>query len=63
MDFFNKAIDFLDDNGENKILQGKKKPTSVMMVTTMLFKRSCRKGCLMFAVHISSDKGKDVKDA
>lgn len=35
MDFFDKAIECLDDNGENRILQGKKKPTSLMMVTTM----------------------------
>jgi len=26
-------------------------------------KRSHRKGCVLFAVHISSDKGKEVKDA
>ena len=25
-------------------------------------KRTCRKGCVMLAVHISSDKGKDVED-
>ena len=33
------------------------------MVTSMQAKRSCRKGCVMFAVHISSDKGKEVEDA
>lgn len=33
------------------------------MVTVMQPKRSCRKGCVMFAVHMSSDKGKDVDDA
>ena len=33
------------------------------MVTTMQAKCSCIKGCVMFVVHISSDKGKEVKDA
>lgn len=33
------------------------------MVTTMQAKRSYSKGCVMFAVHISSDKGKDFEDA
>ena len=28
----------------------------------MQAKRNCRKGCVMFVVHISSDKGKDVED-
>ena len=32
------------------------------MVTAMQAKCSCRKGCVMFAVHISSDKGKKVED-
>jgi len=30
-----KAIEFLDDDGEKRILQGKKKTTSMRMVTTM----------------------------
>jgi len=29
----------------------------------MQAKRSCKKWCVMFAVHIPSDKGKDVEDA
>jgi len=36
--------------------------TSVRMMTTMQAKCSHRKGCVLFAVHISSDKGKEVKD-
>jgi len=32
------------------------------MVTTMQAKRSRRKGCKLFALHISSDKGKEVED-
>lgn len=35
VDCYDKAIDFLDDNGEQIILQGKKKATSVRMVITM----------------------------
>jgi len=36
----------------------------VNMVITMKAKNSCRKGCVIFAVHISSDKGKfKVEDA
>ena len=62
MDCYEKSIECLDDNGEHKILQGKKKETSVRMVTTMQAKRSHRKGCVLFVVHISSDKGKEVED-
>ena len=32
------------------------------MATAMQAKHSRRKGCVMFAVHISSDKGKEVED-
>lgn len=52
----------MDDNGEPRVLQGKKKATSVRMVTTMQEKHNCRKGCVLFVVHISSDKGKEVED-
>jgi len=44
-------------------LQGKKKPTSVRMVTSMKAKHSCRKGCVIFTVLFSHDKGKDFEDA
>jgi len=62
VDSFNNAIGCLDDNGENRILQGKKKPISMRMVTVMHAKCSCRKCCEMFVVHIYTDKVKDVKD-
>jgi len=29
----------------------------------MQAKHNCRKGCILFAVHISSDKGKEFEDA
>ena len=35
LDFYDKAIECLDENGEQRILQGKKKETLVRMVTTM----------------------------
>eukprot|EP00253_Pinus_taeda_P005387 PITA_05387 len=63
VDCYDKDIKCLDDNGEKRILQGKNKPTSVRMITTMQAKGSHRKGCVLFVVHISSDKGKDVEDA
>jgi len=63
VDCYSKAIECLDDKGKQGILQGKKKETSVRMVTTMKAKISCRKGCVLFAVHIYSHKGKDVEDA
>ncbi len=62
VDCYENAIECLDDGGEKRILQGKKKLTSVRMVITMQPKCNCRKGCVLFAVHISSDKGKDVED-
>ena len=63
VDFLDKAIECVDDSGEKRNLQGKKKPTSVRMVTTMHAKCSCGKGCVMFVVQISSDKGKEIEDA
>ena len=35
VDCYDKAIECLDDNGEHMFLQGKKKETSIRMVTTM----------------------------
>ena len=63
MDYYEKVIDCLDDNGEQTILQGKKKKTSVKMVTAIQTKRSRRKGCVLFEVHNFSEKRKEVKDA
>ena len=63
MDCYDKAIECLDENGEQRGLQGKKKETSVRMVTTMETKCSHRNKCVLFAVHISSDKDKEVEDA
>ena len=62
VDCYDKAIECLDDDEEKRILQGKKKATSMRMVTSMQAKHSRRKGCVLFVVHISSDKGKDVED-
>lgn len=62
VDCYEKAIKCLYDDGENRILQGKKNPALVRMVTAMQAKHSCRKVCVFFIVHISSDKGKDVED-
>ena len=60
---YDKSIECLDDNDEQRVLQGKKKATSIRMVTTMKAKHSHKKGCIIFVVHISSDKGKQVEDA
>jgi len=43
VDFYNKAIECVDGNQEPRVLKGKKKDTSVRMVTTMQAKHSCRK--------------------
>ena len=62
VDCYDKAIECLADDRERIILQGKNKPTSVRMVTAMQAKHSSMKGCVLFAVHISSDKGKDIEE-
>eukprot|EP00253_Pinus_taeda_P020658 PITA_20658 len=59
---YEKTIECVDDNGEPRVLQGKKKSTSVSMVISMQEKRSHKKGCKLFVDHISSDKGKEVED-
>ena len=56
VDCYDKAIECVDDDGEPRVLQGKKKTTSVRMVTTMQAKCSRMKWCKLFAVHIYSDK-------
>ena len=61
-DCYDKAIECLGDDGEKRILQGNKRPNLVRMGTDLKAKYSSRKGCVYFAVHISSDKGKDVED-
>eukprot|EP00253_Pinus_taeda_P021902 PITA_21902 len=63
VDCFDKAIECVEDSGEKRTLHGKKKPTLVRIVTAMQDKCIRRKGCMMFVVHISSDKGKEVEDA
>ena len=63
MDCCDKSIKCVDDNGKPRVLPGKKKATSVRMVTAMQAKCSRMKGCVLFSVHISSDKGKEVEGA
>lgn len=62
IDCYEKEIEFPDDYGERRILQGKKRPTLVRIVTTMKAKCSIRKRCVLFAVHISNEKWNDVQD-
>lgn len=62
VDCYDKSIGCLDDNGEQIFLWGKKKETSVRMVTTMQEKRSHGKQCVLFAVHIFCEKGNEVDD-
>ena len=63
VDFFGKAIEFLDDIWEPRILRGEKKATSVRMVTAMQAKCGRKKGCVLFPIHISSEKCKEIEDA
>jgi len=60
--FYEYFVECLDDDGDKRILQRRKNHMSVRMVTTMQEKGSSRKWCVLFVVHISSDKGKDVED-
>lgn len=62
VDFYDKTIDFLDDDEEKRILLGNKNSTLVKMVIAIQEKHNSRKGCVLFSFHISSDKGKDVED-
>lgn len=62
VDYYEKAIECLDDDGGKRGLRGKKKPTLMRMVTSMQAKHSHRKGCLLYTLHISSGKGLDDDD-
>ena len=59
VDCFDKAIKCVDDNWESRVLQGKKKSTSFKMVIAMQSKNSRKKECVLFVVHICSEKGKE----
>lgn len=63
VDCYDKEIECVDDNGELRVLQGNKKSSSVRIVTATQEKSSRRKWCVLFTVHISSDKSKEVEDA
>jgi len=52
VDFYVKAIEFLDKAVEGRVLQGRRKPASVRLTTTMQAKHSRRKGCHLFVVKI-----------
>jgi len=43
-------------------LQSKKNHTSLRMVTTRQEKHNRKKRCVLFTVHTSSEKGKDIED-
>jgi len=62
VNFYDNSIECLDENREQRILQGKKKVTSVRMVINMKEECSHTKGCVLFVVHVSNDKGKHVDD-
>jgi len=63
LDCYDKSIECLDDNGELRVLHGKKKATSIRMMIVMKVKCSRRRGSVLFSLHISSDMGKEVVDA
>ena len=44
---YDKVIECLDENGEQRTLQGKKKATSIRMVIVMQAKHNRRKGCVI----------------
>eukprot|EP00253_Pinus_taeda_P009466 PITA_09466 len=59
---YDKAIECVDENWEQSIVQGKKKTTYLRMARTIQAKHSSRKAPKLFVAHISSDKGKEVDD-
>jgi len=62
VDCYEKAIGFLCDDGGKRVLQRKKKPTSVRMVIVIQAKHSHRNAFVLFVVHVSSNKGKEYED-
>jgi len=61
VNYYDKAIECVDENGEVRVLQGTKKATSIRMVTSMRENRSHKKGCVLVTVHIYSDKGRKLR--
>lgn len=59
VDFYEKAIECLDEAREKRVLYGRQKPRSVRRIIAMQAKCNRRKGCLLFVVHISNGKGLD----
>ena len=59
---YENSIEFLVDDGDKRILQGNMIPTLVRIVTSMQENHNYRKGCVLFAMHVSINKGEDVDD-
>lgn len=62
VDCYYKDIECVDDNREIRVLQGKKKATLVRIMKTMQTKHNHKKECVLFAMHIFSEIGKEVED-
>ena len=52
MNFWDKTLHRVDEEGKNFILKGKPKPISVRKISALQLKRTARKGYQVYAVHV-----------
>jgi hypothetical protein len=65
LDCYNKPFTFLDEEGNLRTIQGIPRVVTIKEVSALQLKKSYRKGCQVFAVHMEEapkDKVSNVED-
>ena len=58
---FEKTFDCIDENGESKMVRGIPKKILTRKISALQLKKCARKGCRVFAVHITETNVKETK--
>jgi len=53
--FYNKLLEYLGDEGEERKLQGITKPIAIRKISILQVKRCSRKGCTLYAVQVTKE--------
>ena len=61
LNFFEKTFDYIDENVESKMVRGIPKKVLTKKISALQSKKSARKGCRLFAVHINETNDKETK--
>ena len=61
LNFFEKTFDCNNENGESKMVRGIPKKVLTRKISSLQLKKSARKGCRVFTVHITETNVKETK--